>query len=68
MAQGFLGFLTFRQTASAAVRSDLATFLAALAHDRAEGDAPTNLPNENGIRARLIRGGHVIQEYGGPFP
>lgn len=68
LAQGFLGFLTFRQTAGAAVRSDLTTYLAALAHDRAEGDAPTYLPNENGIRARLIKGGHVLQEYGGSFP
>lgn len=68
LAQGFLGFLTFRQTANAAVRNDLSTYLAALAHDRAEGDAPTYLPNENGIRARLIRREQVIQEYGGPFP
>lgn len=68
LAQGFFGFLTFRQTASTAVRGDLSTYLAALAHDRAEGDAPTYLPNENGIRARLIRRGQVLREYGGPFP
>ncbi|GAA4018895.1 hypothetical protein GCM10022631_35050 [Deinococcus rubellus] len=68
LAQGFLGFLTFRQTANAALRNDLSTYLAALAHDRNEGDTPTYLPNENGIRARLIRREKVIQEYGGPFP
>ena len=69
LAQGFLGFLTFRQTASAAVRNDLTTYLAALAHDRAEGDAPTYLPNENGIRARLIQGVNTsFRNTAVPFP
>lgn len=68
LAQGFLGYLNFRQTARATVRNDLQNYLATLVHDRSEGDAPAYLPNENGIRARLIEGGEVVQEYGGPFP
>jgi signal transduction histidine kinase len=68
LAQGFLGYLNFRQTARATVRNDLQNYLATLVHDRSEGDAPAYLPNENGIRARLIEEGEVVQEYGGPFP
>jgi len=68
LAQGFLGYLNFRQTARTTVRNDLQNYLASLAHDRSEGDAPAYLPNENGIRARLIEKGEVMQEYGGPFP
>jgi signal transduction histidine kinase len=68
LAQGMLGYLNFRQTAQASVRSDLQSYLAALVHDRAEGDAPTYLLNEHGIRARLVEQGEVVQEYGGPFP
>ncbi len=68
LAQGFLGYLNFRQTAQASVRNDLQNYLATLVHDRSEGDAPAYLPNENGIRARLIERGEVVQEYGGPFP
>ena len=68
LAQGFLGYLNFRQTARETVRADLQSYLATLAHDRAEGYAPSYLPNENGIRARLTKNGQVIEEYGGPFP
>ena len=68
LAQGFLGYLNFRQTARTTVRNDLQSYLATLVHDRSEGDAPAYLPNENGIRARLIEKGEVVQEYGGPFP
>ena len=68
LAQGFLGYLNFRQTARATVRDDLQNYLATLVHDRAEGDAPSYLPNENGIRARLIEKDKVVKEYGGSFP
>ncbi len=68
LAQGFLGYLNFRQTAQATVRGDLQSYLATLVHDRTEGDVPSYLPNENGIRARLTKQGQVVQEYGGPFP
>ncbi|MGY2896019.1 ATP-binding protein [Deinococcus sp. UYEF24] len=68
MAQGFLGYLNFRHTAQITVRNNLQNYLATLVHDRSEGDAPADLPNENGIRARLIEKGEVVREYGGPFP
>ena len=69
LAQGFSVHLSFRQTAQQTVRSDLQGYLTTLAHDRAEGEAPAYLPNEAGIRSRLLDAlEKVIQEYGRPFP
>ena len=68
LAQGLFGYLEFQRSALHDVNTDLNAYLATLAHDRAEGESPRTIQSESGIRARLVRDGRTVQEYGGAFP
>ena len=68
LAQGVFGYLEFQRSALHDVNTDLNAYLTTLAHDRAEGEAPRTIESESGIRARLLRDGKTVQEYGGAFP
>ena len=68
LAQGLFGYLEFQRSALHDVNTDLNTYLTTLAHDRAEGESPRTIESESGIRARLIKDGRTVQEYGGAFP
>ncbi|GHF61751.1 signal transduction histidine kinase [Deinococcus metalli] len=68
VAQGLFGYLEFRQTALRDVNTDLDTYLASFVRDQAEGESLRAVASESGIRARLLKNGKPMQEFGGAFP